>query len=77
MFNCVIALGLPGNPQLAAGTKPTGIVTRATVIRAVSRFDALEGIGLLSGDFLRTDMDSFLRNLPSHKAINAHIRGRT
>jgi hypothetical protein len=74
MFKCVIAFALLGGAQLAEAAKQTGnvpsakqvgIVTilegRATVIRALSQFDALQGVRLLPDDLVRTEESTFLR----------------
>jgi hypothetical protein len=65
VFKCVIAIALCASAHAAGVTRPTGIVTilqgRATVIRALSQFDAAEGMRLLADDLVRTDKDTFLR----------------
>jgi hypothetical protein len=67
MTTLAITLALVGSAQLAAAaTKPpTAIVTilegRATVIRALSEFEAAEGLRLLPNDLLRTEKDTVLR----------------
>ena len=65
MFKCVIAIALVASVQAAASAAPTGVVTilagRAIVIRALSQFDAAEGMRLMPDDLLRTDKDTFLR----------------
>jgi hypothetical protein len=70
----VIVLAFLGAAPLADGATPTGnvpaarqpaIVTilegRATVIRGLSQFDALEGVRLLPNDLVRTDAGTFVR----------------
>jgi hypothetical protein len=66
VLKCVIALTLLASASwAAAAAKPVGIVTilqgRATVIRALTQFDALEGVRLLADDLVRTGKDTFLR----------------
>jgi hypothetical protein len=73
MRQCVIVLALLGGAQLTGAATPTGnvpsarvgIVTilqgRATVIRGLSQFDALEGVRLLPNDLVRTDESTFVR----------------
>src|SRR6266850_2474556 len=74
MFKCMIAFGLIAGAQLAGAAKPTenlplarqvGIVTilegRATVIRGLSQFDAVQGVRLLPDDLVRTEESAFLR----------------
>jgi hypothetical protein len=74
MRKCVIVLALLGGATVAGATTPTGnvpsarqvgIVTilegRATVIRGLSQFDALEGVRLLPNDLVRTDESTFVR----------------
>jgi len=74
MRKCVIVLALLGGAPLAGAATPTanvpsakqvGIVTilegRATVIRGLSQFDALEGVRLLPNDLVRTDESTFVR----------------
>jgi hypothetical protein len=71
---CAIVLALLGGAQFAGAATPTGnvpsgkqvgIVTilegRATVIRGLSQFDALEGVRLLPNDLVRTDESTFVR----------------
>jgi hypothetical protein len=61
----MMAIALLASAHAAGATKPGGIVTilegRATVIRALSQFDAAEGMRLLADDLVRTDKDTFLR----------------
>lgn len=65
MFKCVIAIALLASAPAGGATRPGGIVTilqgRATVIRALTQFDAAEGMRLLADDLVRTDKDTFLR----------------
>lgn len=74
MRKCVIVLALLAGVQLASAATSTGnapsakqvaIVTilegRATVIRGLSQFDALEGLRLLPNDLVRTDESTFVR----------------
>jgi hypothetical protein len=74
MRKCVIVLALLGGAPLAGAATPTanvpsakqvGIVTilegRATVIRGLSQFDALQGVRLLPDDLVRTEESTFLR----------------
>jgi hypothetical protein len=77
VFRCVIALALLGGAQLAGTATPNsdahaataagriGIVTilegKATVIRALSQFEAAQGMRLLANDLLRTQPNSLLR----------------
>jgi hypothetical protein len=61
----IMAIALIASAHAAGATKPGGVVTilqgRATVIRALSQFDAAEGMRLLADDLVRTDKDTFLR----------------
>jgi hypothetical protein len=65
LFTWFVAVALLGSAQLAQAAKPIGIVTilggKASVIRGLSQFDALEGVRLQSDDLVRTDKDAFLR----------------
>jgi hypothetical protein len=74
MFKFMIAFGLIAGAQLAGAAKPTenlplarqvGIVTilegRATVIRGLSQFDAVQGVRLAPDDLVRTEESAFLR----------------
>jgi len=68
VFRCIIAIALlAGAPgvQAASAAHPSGVVTilqgRASVIRALSMFDAAEGMRLQADDLVRTDKDTFLR----------------
>lgn len=65
IFSCLIALALFTGMRALAAPKATALVTilqgNATVIRAVSQFDVIEGIRLLPDDLIRTDKDTFLR----------------
>ena len=69
MFKCVIGIALLASTPLAGAaakaTAPAPIVTildgRATVIRALSQFEAAEGVRLQADDLVRTEKDSFLR----------------
>jgi len=64
-FKCMIAIALFASAHAVSATRPVGIVTilqgRATVIRALSQFDAAEGMRLLADDLVKTDKDTFLR----------------
>jgi hypothetical protein len=73
-LKCAIAVALLGAGQFAGAAAPTGnvpsakqvgIITilqgRATVIRGLAQFDALEGVRLLPNDLVRTDESTFLR----------------
>jgi len=61
----MIPIALLVGAQAASTAKPTPIVTilqgRATVIRALSQFEAAEGMLLLADDLVRTNKDTFLR----------------
>lgn len=65
MSKWMMAIALLASAHAAGATKPGGVVTilqgRATVIRALSQFDAAEGMRLLADDLVRTDKDTFLR----------------
>jgi hypothetical protein len=65
LFKCMIAIALFASAHAAGATRPVGIVTilqgRATVIRALSQFEAAEGMRLLADDLVKTDKDTFLR----------------
>lgn len=65
LFKCMIAIALFASAHAVGATRPTAIVTilqgRATVIRALSQFDAAEGMRLLADDLVKTDKDTFLR----------------
>jgi hypothetical protein len=61
----MLGVALLVGAQAAATDKPTPVVTilqgSATVIRALSQFDAAEGMPLLADDLVRTNKDTFLR----------------
>jgi hypothetical protein len=77
VFRCVTTLAIFGGALLAGSATPTGnalaatpasrtgIVTilegRATVIRALSQFEAAQGMRLVADDLLRTQQNSLLR----------------
>ena len=65
LFNWVLVVALVGGAQLAYAAKPMGIVTildgKASVIRSLAQFDAIEGVRLQSDDLVRTGKDTFLR----------------
>lgn len=65
MSKWMMAIALLASAHAAGATKPGAIVTilqgRAIVIRALSQFDAAEGMRLLADDLVRTDKNTFLR----------------
>jgi len=65
VFKCMIAIALIASAHAAPATRPAGIVTilqgRAIVIRALSQFEAAEGMRLLADDLVKTDKDTFVR----------------
>jgi hypothetical protein len=77
VFSCVIALALLGGAQCAGAAPPKsnaraatpvgriGIVTilegKATVVRALSQFEAAQGMRLLANDLLHTQPNGLLR----------------
>ena len=65
LFKCMIAIALLVSTHAMGAARPAAIVTilqgRATVIRALSQFDAAEGMRLLADDLVKTDKDTFLR----------------
>ena len=65
MLKCMVGIALFPSASTMGATGPTAIVTilagKATVIRALSEFDAAEGMRLSADDLIRTGKDSFLR----------------
>jgi len=61
----MMAIALLASAHAAGATRPSGIVTilqgHATVIRALSQFDAVEGMRLLADDLVQTEKETFLR----------------